>query len=242
MATDGKRIYITTGRSGGKSLLTEAMTRLDLSKSSNTAIQALHEVAETARNSSKYKIELDTDVLRNLTWFEDLFKKEIEKMFIKNCYAVINGKKYYPTNVRTYPRLRDGGEYMVDMTIDTGKNFAPDGAPFDYIGIKNVIFNNPCTIILWNDGTKTIVRCEGEEFDAEKAIAMAFMKRAMGNKGSYYNTIRKWLEKGKYCGFEKKTEVAEEPIVADVDPISEAVSEVADSVETAIMNTFLGNH
>ena len=174
-------------------------------------------------------------------WHKFLLEKENEKMFIKNCYAVINGKKYYPTNVRTYPRLMDANtEYMVDMTIDTGKNFAPDGAPFDFIGIKDVIFNNPVTIVLWNDGTKTIVKCEGEEFDAEKAIAMAFMKRAMGNKGSYYNTIRKWLEQGKYYGFEEK---AEKPIVADVDPISEAVRKVADSAKKAIMDTlFLGNH
>lgn len=241
MATDGKRIYITTGRSGGKSWLTEEMTRLDLSKSSNNAIRALHDVAESARNlSNKFDDFINIPTFHDTVWFKDLIKKENEKMFIKNCYAVINGKKYYPTNVRTYPRLRsDNTEYMVDMTIDTGKNFAPDGAPFDFIGIKDVIFNNPVTIVLWNDGTKTIVKCEGEEFDAEKAIAMAFMKRAMGNKGSYYNTIRKWLENGKYYGFEKK---AEEPIVAGADPIYEAVRKVADGAKKAIMDTFLGNH
>lgn len=237
MATDGKRIYISTGRSGGKSWLTEAMTKLDLSKSSNTAIQALHDVAETARNSSNYKLEFDGFALAN--WVEDFIKKEKEKMFIKNCYAVINGKKYYPTNIRTYPRLADAGQYMVDMTIDTGKNLVPDGAPFDMIGIKNVIFNYPVTIVLWNDGTKTIVKCEGEDFDPEKGIAMAFMKRAMGNKGSYYNIIRKWLEEAKYHGFKEKTE---ESVESAADPIGDSIKKVAESVKKQLMDTFLGNH
>lgn len=236
MATDGKRIYITTGRSGGKSWLTDAMTRIDFSKSSNEAIRALHDVAESAR---KFNFD-NVPTLEDTVWYKELIEMERKKMFIKNCYAVINGKKYYPTNVRTYPRLRDANtEYMVDMTIDTDKNFVPDGAPFDFIGIKDVIFNNPVTIVLWNDGTKTIVKCKGEKFDAEKAIAMAFMKRAMGNKGSYYNIIRKWMEQGKYYGFEEKTE---ESIMTTTDPISEAVRKVADSAKKAIMDTFLGNH
>lgn len=55
--------------------------------------------------------------------------------------------------------------------------------------IKRVIFNKPATIIFWSDNTKTIVKCmEGEEFDEEKGIAMAFMKKLYG-KG-YMRKIR----------------------------------------------------
>jgi hypothetical protein len=58
--------------------------------------------------------------------------------------------------------------------------------------IDRVVFNGPETIVFWTDGTKTVVKCgEGEKFDAEKGIAMAFMKKCHGNKGSYYNEIRK---------------------------------------------------
>lgn len=40
--------------------------------------------------------------------------------------------------------------------------------------IKKVIFNDPATIVLWKDGTKTVVkRQEGAEFDPEKGLAMA---------------------------------------------------------------------
>ena len=62
--------------------------------------------------------------------------------------------------------------------------------------IKNVIFNNPATIVFWADGTKTIVKCEHEDFDPEKGLAMAIVKKTMANNHSYYNEIfKKWLPK-----------------------------------------------
>ena len=62
--------------------------------------------------------------------------------------------------------------------------------------IKNVIFNNPATIVFWEDETKTVVKCQdGDEFDPEKGLAMAIAKKAYGNKGSYCNKMKKWLPK-----------------------------------------------
>lgn len=59
--------------------------------------------------------------------------------------------------------------------------------------IKNVIFNEPATIVFWADGTKTVVKAENEDFDPEKGLAMAITKKVYGNKGSYFNQIRKWV-------------------------------------------------
>ena len=61
--------------------------------------------------------------------------------------------------------------------------------------IKNVIFNPPATIVFWDDGTKTVVKCQNEIFDPEKGLAMAFMKNALGNNSNYFNTVKKWAEK-----------------------------------------------
>ena len=58
--------------------------------------------------------------------------------------------------------------------------------------IERVIFNEPATIVFWSDNTKTVVKCmEGELFDEEKGIAMAFMKKLYG-KG-YMNKIRRHI-------------------------------------------------
>lgn len=63
----------------------------------------------------------------------------------------------------------------------------PDG------GVSKVISNpdKGTTVVLWKDGTKTIVKCqEGEEFDAEKGVALCFMKRAFNNRGCYNDVFK----------------------------------------------------
>lgn len=78
---------------------------------------------------------------------------------------------------------------MYEMAYNTYKN----GEKLR-TSIKCVIFNNPATIVKWSDGTKTVVKASNEPFDKEKGLAMAIAKKALGNKGNYYNQIRKWLE------------------------------------------------
>ena len=65
--------------------------------------------------------------------------------------------------------------------------------------IKNVIFNPPATIVFWQDGTKTVVKATNELYDPEKGLAMAIVKRALGNQGNYYNVIKKWVGTTKSC-------------------------------------------
>lgn len=63
------------------------------------------------------------------------------------------------------------------------------------IGIKKVIFNDPATIVFWEDGTKTVVKCqEGDEYSKETGLALCIVKKISGNKGNYNNIFRKWVE------------------------------------------------
>jgi hypothetical protein len=49
--------------------------------------------------------------------------------------------------------------------------------------IKEVIFNEPATIVFWKDGTKTVVKCgKGEKFDPEKGVAIALAKKMLYSK------------------------------------------------------------
>ena len=61
--------------------------------------------------------------------------------------------------------------------------------------IKNVKFNPPATIVFWTDNTKTVVKCNGEDYDPEKGLAMCICKKMLGNKGNYYEVFKKWLPK-----------------------------------------------
>lgn len=82
--------------------------------------------------------------------------------------------------------------------------------------IDKVIFNNPETIVIWANGDKTVVKCDGEKYDPEKGLAMAITKYLLGNnQGYYYDIFKKWLPK-KEENVEKKK----------VDPITEAINRV----------------
>ena len=70
---------------------------------------------------------------------------------------------------------------------------------FGRVQITNVIFKDPATIVFWSDGTKTVVKAQlDEEYDPEKGLAMAITKKALGNGGNYYDTLKSWLKKGGY--------------------------------------------
>ena len=65
--------------------------------------------------------------------------------------------------------------------------------------IKRVVFNKEkrTTVVLWFDGQKTIVKQQdGDVWDEEKALAMCYMKRVLGNRGSFNETLKKYCNKG----------------------------------------------
>ena len=62
--------------------------------------------------------------------------------------------------------------------------------------IKNVIFNDPATIVFWSDGTKTVVKCgKDDTFDPEKGLAMAISKCFFDNAGYFNDVFKKWIPK-----------------------------------------------
>jgi hypothetical protein len=60
--------------------------------------------------------------------------------------------------------------------------------------IKKVIFNDPATIIFWEDGSKTVVKCQPDDkYDKMTGFAMACAKYMFGNEGNYYEVFKKWV-------------------------------------------------
>lgn len=88
--------------------------------------------------------------------------------------------------------------------FDTGSPRVPKRNPYvkkapNYSGfvvglcIKKVIFHGPATIVIWDDNTKTIVKCmDGDEFDPEKGLAMAISKRIFGD--DFHATFKRYLK------------------------------------------------
>lgn len=61
--------------------------------------------------------------------------------------------------------------------------------------IKKVIFSGPVTVVKWNDGTITRVRCaEDEIYDQEKGLLAAMAKKFYENTNIFVKELAHWCE------------------------------------------------
>ena len=148
---------------------------------------------------------------------EDAAKEQMKKVYItsasphrinntywdvlmKYCNTVDSGLRINyrnDGNIEFVKKIEEDAYIQNDnfMTKELWTKMNPYNKP-NYVipEIKTVYFNNPVTVVLWTDGTKTIVRCqEGDTYDPEKGLAMAVAKKLYGNKGRYYDIFRKWI-------------------------------------------------
>lgn len=66
--------------------------------------------------------------------------------------------------------------------------FTWDKRGLELVDDAKAIFNDPATIVLWGDGTKTVVKCqEGDAYDSEKGLALCYMKKYLGNTSRALN-------------------------------------------------------
>lgn len=108
----------------------------------------------------------------------------------------------------------------IDFDINKYHNILPK--------IKKVIFNPPATIVIWEDNIKTVVKCQNDEiFDQEKGLAMAISKRALGNKGNYYNIFKKHTTD---VTFQNNFIIVNNPISKSLDNIRDGLSKLADKL------------
>lgn len=150
---------------------------------------------------------------------KESFVKMVKPDFMKNTEYNVHCVKFKNDELHTMPsfevlldaRVRPGC-HIPDMDFDEIKhtiefymNVFPrkssikstvSGRPVSNVPeIKKVIFNPPATIVFWMDNSKTVVKAQNDEpFDPEKGMALAICKKLFGNKGSYFNEIKKWTE------------------------------------------------
>jgi hypothetical protein len=90
--------------------------------------------------------------------------------------------------------------YDHELTTVSFEKANPFAAPhmFGALKPKKVIFNNPATIVIWSDGTKTVVtRQKGDRYNKEEGLALCYMKKALGNSSRVFNdALHDGLEMG----------------------------------------------
>lgn len=112
-------------------------------------------------------------------------------METKSATVTIESNKYY----RFADAYADSASSAIFALIKKAQDAQNAILVANAFKVKNVIFNPPATIVFWVDGTKTVVKAQNETFDPEKGLAMAFARKALGNKHSYYDTIKRYTKK-----------------------------------------------
>jgi len=58
-----------------------------------------------------------------------------------------------------------------------------------------VIFNPPATVVIFNDGSKEVVKISnGDKYNPEVGFAMAIMNRMFGSRNAYKKFIQKQIK------------------------------------------------
>lgn len=133
-----------------------------------------------------------------------------------NCYLPAN----VITSIMDTARL-SGVQYnellkgCLNMGLISNKNYIMEDTDMTYILLnkptahggtrwlaalmpKKIHFNGPATVVEWNDGTKTVVKCQrGDTFDPFTGVAMCCMKKMLGTNESgsnYLNDVTKLID------------------------------------------------
>lgn len=89
----------------------------------------------------------------------------------------------------------NGYEYTIELTghagdletvIDRLENWR---MPMSFVPEK-VIKNGPATVVVWDDGSKTVVKRTDEDDDPEKGFAMALVKKLYGTRSRFKKMLR----------------------------------------------------
>lgn len=138
--------------------------------------------------------EVDPDKLYDISLV--IVPDEVEPRFVLNAQTAC-----YSARDLVAIGNRQGGKAMQlhAMYLEArGAIWARKNAGCGVPKINHVIFNAPAVIVMWADGSKTVVKAQkGEKYDAEKGLAMAIAKKTLGNTSKYYDTFKAWVPEKK---------------------------------------------
>lgn len=100
--------------------------------------------------------------------------------------------KTYLTEIGKF-KNKDNGFDSIIYQMEKKRKFAERGTDeMKNVDVKKIIFSGPKTIVLWTDGTKTIVSMSKDEtnFDPEAAFCAAYTKKMFGTNSKIKRVIK----------------------------------------------------
>lgn len=114
-----------------------------------------------------------------------LHLRKFDSIDISSMYPISSAKPFTCRDMKALVRLSE----MDDMRASS---LMPKAT--------KCIFDGHATIVFWDDGTKTVVKCQKEDYwdkySEEAGVALCFMKKMLGNKGNFNNTLNELVDDG----------------------------------------------
>lgn len=185
---EAKKVWITTAGSYDSELYKRLVNSV-YGANANRSMMPKMEIFIGARGNGKSQAVYE------------YMKQKLEDLTVFETIKFDKGENNMPTHTIQNPECVEYCRKDVENTTTFAKalqEFWRRQARKDIFTIKKVYFNDPVTVVIWEDGTKTVVRCNNDQYDPEKGLAMAIAKKALGTNKSgsnYYDTFKKWLPK-----------------------------------------------
>lgn len=197
-----------------------------------TQINAYDFIAKLAKDYAEEK-KMDIDEAKRIYCKFDNEQREAIKTIWddseKNLLKELGDlKKELDVRKREFKNLIEDREHMKYL-LNSAYGVAT--AQHNKFEIKEIIINEPAMIIFWKDGTKTVVTAqEGETFDEEKGLAMAYAKKALGNNYAAGGRFKQRLKHAKRVNKEREeTDISKIPICKEI--MDEAMRRVKAEME-----------
>ena len=89
-------------------------------------------------------------------------------------------------------------EYLKKYKLPGDIRFITDDGKIEELFITRVVYSKPATIVFWNDGTKTVSKCHGDDkYNPETGLVLCMLKKMCGST-HIKNTIEAWLPEAEF--------------------------------------------
>lgn len=144
-------------------------------------IERLYRVADKLDRMAEREKEMNLYGNRKETFDEKAFDEEPSVVNIVRTNNPVILEAFLRANKENQRRREDFGK----------RDYSETHIP----GIEKVIFNEPATIVFWNDGTKTVVKCcEKDSYDREVGFKTALLTK-MFSKQALRDMINTYVPK-----------------------------------------------
>ena len=124
-------------------------------------------------------------LIGNIEFHDVSYVIEVEKL--NREHESMKNTPYPPKSLSQTLKIAINSVYGLNSMVDKGTR---NLHAISELAVEKIISNGPATIVFWNDGTKTVVKCDiYDEYDLYDAVANALAKKIFGSTSKFHRIV-----------------------------------------------------